>query len=102
MAKQQKALRASALAAALILAIGTMSAAPAGEKMQTATGNVAKVQAAERSVTVSVTDGPDTRFVWTKDTRINGTLAVGAKVTIRYTTTADGQNLAHQISVSKG
>lgn len=102
MPKVQNALRAAALVATLILSIGTVSAAPSGDKMQTATGNVAKVQAAERSVVVALTDGPETRFVWTKDTRINGTLAVGAKVTIRYTSLPDGQNLAHQISVSKG
>jgi hypothetical protein len=41
------------------------------------------------------------RFVWTDDTKINGTLAPGAKVTIRYTSLPDGQNLAHQISVAK-
>ena len=40
-------------------------------------------------------------FVWTNDTKINGTLAVGARVTIRFTTLPDGQNLAHQISVTK-
>ncbi len=69
--------------------------------MQTAAGNVTKLQSAERTVVVALSDGPETRFVWTKDTRINGTLAVGAKVTIRYTTLSDGQNLARQISISK-
>jgi len=48
-----------------------------------------------------VTDGPETRFVWTADTKINGTLSPGAKVTVRYTTLPDGQNLAHQISVAR-
>lgn len=102
MRKAQDTLRAAALVSALILAIGTASAAPSGDKMQTATGNVSKVQAAERLVVVALADGPETPFVWTKDTRINGTLAVGAKVTIRYTSLPDGKNLAHQISVSKG
>lgn len=96
------ALRASALVAVIALGLGTLSAAPVTEKMQTASGNVAKLQAAERAVVVAVTNGPQTRFVWTNDTKINGTLAVGAKVTIRYTTLPDGQNLALQISVSKG
>jgi hypothetical protein len=95
-------LRASALLVALALALGTLTASPAGEKMQTASGNVAKLAAADRAVVVALTDGPETRFVWTNDTKINGTLAVGAKVTIRFTTLPDGQNLAHQISVSKG
>jgi hypothetical protein len=98
----RNAIRASALLVALSLALGTLAAAPAGDKMQTATGNVAKLQAAERAVVVALTDGPEARFVWTSETKINGTLAVGARVTIRYTTLSDGQNLAHQISVSRG
>ena len=98
----RNALRASALLVTLALGLGTHGAAPAGEKMQTATGNVSKVLATDRAVVVKLSDGPETRFVWTNDTKINGTLAVGAKVTIRYTTLMDGQNLAHQISVSKG
>ena len=110
----RNALRASALLSALALGLGTLAAAPAPdktpaadkaaapEKMQTATGNVSKLQASERAVTVALSDGPETRFLWTKDTRINGTLAVGAKVTIRFTTLPDGQNVARQISVSKG
>jgi YD repeat-containing protein len=71
------------------------------EKTSTATGNVAKVNAAERTLTVTLADGSETRFLWTADTKISGTLAPGAKVTIRYTTLSDGQNLAHQISVSR-
>jgi len=49
----------------------------------------------------AVTDGAETTFAWTADTKINGTLTPGARVTIRYTTLPDGQNLAHQISVSR-
>jgi hypothetical protein len=100
----RRAFRASALlvAAALFLGAGSLSALPGNEKMLTVSGNVAKLEAANRAVTVKLSDGPDTRFVWTNETKINGTLAVGAKVTIRYTSLPDGQNLAHQISVSKG
>jgi len=98
----RNAFRVSALIVAIALGAGTLAALPGNERMQTATGNVAKLQASERTVVVKVADGPDARFVWTNDTKINGTLAVGAKVTIRYTTLPDGQNLAHQISVSKG
>ena len=95
-------LRASALLVTLSLALGTVFAAPAPEKMQTATGNVSQVAAADRAVTVKTTEGPESRFVWTNETKINGTLAVGARVTVRYTTLPDGQNVAHQISVTKG
>src|SRR4029077_17763617 len=71
-------------------------------KRPTATGNVAKVRASERMVVLTLADGSESRFVWTADTKINGTLAPGAKVTVRYTSLPDGQNLAHQISVWRG
>ena len=89
---------AATLAVVLALASGTGNAA---EKTLTAAGTVSRLDAAERTVVVAVTEGPETRFVWTADTQINGTLAPGAKVTIRYTTLPDGQNLAHQISVAR-
>jgi hypothetical protein len=82
----------------LVLA-GTLFAA--GEKMMTASGTVAKLDAANRAVYVSVAGGSETRFLWAAETKINGTLSQGAKVTIRYTALPDGQNLAHQISVAK-
>ncbi|MEP6471459.1 MAG: hypothetical protein ABJC28_05550 [Acidobacteriota bacterium] len=88
-------------AAALVLVL-VAGNARAAEKTSTATGTVSKLDAAAHSVVVAVTDGPETRFVWTADTKINGTLSPGAKVTVRYTTLPDGQNLAHQISVARG
>lgn len=89
-------------AAAVVLVFSVVSGTSMGaEKTLTAAGTVSKLDAAERTVVVAVTDGPETRFVWTADTKINGTLAPGAKVTIRYTTLPDGQNLAHQISVAR-
>jgi uncharacterized protein (DUF2141 family) len=87
-------------AAALVLMLVAANMA-AAEKTSTATGTVSKLDAAQHSVVVAVTDGPETRFVWTADTKINGTLSPGAKVTVRYTTLPDGQNLAHQISVAR-
>ncbi|HLN57271.1 MAG TPA: hypothetical protein VK416_01850 [Thermoanaerobaculia bacterium] len=96
----RRTVRASALLLTLILSLAPLAGA-GNDKTSTATGNVAKVNAAERTVTVTLADGSETRFLWTSDTKINGTLAPGAKVTIRYTTLSDGQNLAHQISVSR-
>jgi hypothetical protein len=94
--------RAAALLIVLALAVGASSAGAAtSDKFLTASGNVSKLDAAERTVYVNVEGSAETRFVWTADTKINGTLAPGAKVTIRYTTLPDGQNLAHQITVSK-
>jgi hypothetical protein len=88
----------AAAALAFVLVAGN---APAAEKTSTATGTVSKLDAAQHTVTVALTNGPETRFVWSPDTKINGTLAPGAKVTVRYTTLPDGQNLAHQISVAR-
>ncbi len=85
---------------ALVLTVVT-STGNAAEKTLSAAGTVSKLDAAERTVIVALADGPETRFVWTADTKINGTLAPGAKVTIRYTTLPDGQHLAHQISVAR-
>ncbi|HVE65998.1 MAG TPA: DUF5666 domain-containing protein [Thermoanaerobaculia bacterium] len=99
----QKKIRATLLlaaAAALVLAIAS-GTGDAAEKTLTAAGTVSRLDAAERTVVVAVSGGPETRFVWTADTKINGTLAPGAKVTVRYTTLPDGQNLAHQISVAR-
>jgi hypothetical protein len=84
----------------LVLALSAGDAA-AAEKTLTASGTVSKLDAAQRTVVVAVTDGAETTFAWTADTKINGTLAPGARVTIRYTILPDGQNLAHQISVSR-
>ena len=91
-------LAVAAMALLLVLAVGNASAA---EKTLTASGTVSKLDAAQRTVVVAVTDGADTTFAWTADTKINGTLSPGARVTIRYTVLPDGQNLAHQISVAR-
>jgi hypothetical protein len=87
--------------AAVALAIVLSGNAMAAEKTMTASGTVSRLDAAQRTVVVAVTDGAETTFAWTSDTKINGTLSPGAKVTIRYTVLPDGQNLAHQISVAR-
>jgi len=92
--------RASALLLTLALSLAPLAGA-GNDKTATAAGNVTKVSASERMVVVALADGSESRFVWTSETKINGTLAPGAKVTVRYTLLPDGQNLAHQISVSR-
>ena len=87
-------------AATLTLALVAGDAVSA-EKTLTAAGTVSKLDAAERTVVVAVTDGGEARFIWTAETKINGTLAIGAKITVRYSLLPDGQNLAHQISVAR-
>ena len=85
------------------LALGTAFGSSRGEKdadAQRATSP--RLAAADRAVVVAI-DGRtgDADSSGRTIRKINGTLAVGARVTIRYTTLSDGQNLAHQISVSK-
>ena len=100
MSNPRKAIAGAALVLALSLGAAA-AAAPSPEKMQTLTGTVSKLQAADRTLVVNQADGSAIQLVWTSDTKINGTLSQGAKVTVRYTTLSDGQNLAHQISVGR-
>lgn len=101
----RRAILGGALVFVLLLAEAAVTGAGAQEKAGpertlTASGTISKLQAAERTLSVTVSDGSTTRFVWTAETKINGTLSQGAKVTVRYTTLSDGQNLARQISVA--
>lgn len=70
------------------------------ERVQTATGTVSRLDSARQTVVVKVEAGEVT-FVWNNETRINGVLAPGARVTLRYAVQSDGRNLAYQISVGK-
>jgi hypothetical protein len=101
MSNPRKAIAGAALLLALTLGAASAASPSSPEKMQTLTGTVSKVQAADRTLVVSQADGSAIQLVWTSDTKINGTLSQGAKVTVRYTTLPDGQNLAHQISVAR-
>jgi YD repeat-containing protein len=87
--------------AAGLFALAALCAGAPTDRSLSTTGTVAKIQASERAVTVKLPDGTETRFVWTADTKISGVLTLGAKVTIRYETAADGRHVAQQISVSR-
>jgi hypothetical protein len=89
------------LAIALVVFAVAAAAAASPDRSITASGTITKLQAAERTIRVTLADGTEAVFTWTADTKINGVLAPGAKVTIRYETGADGRNRAQQISVSK-
>ena len=95
--------RAVAVLGVVLLAATTLLGSPekvSPEKVQTVSGSVSKLDAAARTVVVSV-NGQETRFVWTSETKINGVLSPGARVTVRYSPADDGKNLAHQISVAR-
>jgi hypothetical protein len=90
-----------AFALFFLLAAASLSFALAPDRSRTATGTIAKIQASERAITIQLADGSESRFVWNADTKINGVLVTGARVTIRYDTAGDGTNLAQQISVAR-
>ena len=93
--------RRSMLIVLFCLAGAAALAAAAADRSLTATGTIAKLRSSERTLMVTLEDGSEARFLWNADTKINGVLAPGAKVTIRYEAGADGRNLARQISVSR-
>ena len=95
--------RASILAVLALAALVRAAAlgATQSDRSLTATGTITKIQSADRSFAVTLTDGSQARFVWTSDTKISGVLAPGARVTIRYEVAADGRNVAQQVSVSR-
>ena len=98
--KKGDAMKRAALGLAMLCAVSLVLAA-AGDRTQSVSGTVTRLEAADRTVFVSVGNGQEMRFTWTAETRFNGTLSQGARVTIRYTAQEDGQNLAHQISVGR-
>jgi len=90
---------------ALGLAAACAAAVAAGtpaDRSLTVSGTVSRVQSSERSFSVTLSDGSEARFVWSSDTRFSGVLSPGARVTIRYDVSADGRNVAQQISVARG
>jgi outer membrane receptor protein involved in Fe transport len=89
-----------ALAAVLAFTTAAPPAAAAPEGTVTVTGTVTRVQASQRAVTVQLSEGGESRFLWTDDTRITGVLTPGARVTVRYVV-EDGQNRALQITVAR-
>ena len=91
--------RSASLALGAVVLAAAAIAAP--DRSLTASGTVARVQAEERALTVTLADGTSQRFFWSADTRISGVLSPGAKVTIRYDVGGDGRNVAQQISVAR-
>jgi hypothetical protein len=97
-------MRKSLLFSVLIATLVVLAAPPlvGADRSVTVTGTISKIQASSRSLAVALPDGTEALFVWNSDTKINGTLMPGAKVTVRYTPAADGRNVALQITVARG
>jgi len=89
-----------ALAAAVAILASSGAPAAAADRTQTASGTISRLDAPHQTLVVKVGD-EEVKFVWNADTRINGVLSPGARVTVRYAAQPDGQNLAFQISVGR-
>ena len=96
-------LRRTVAAMLLVALAGTAGRldARSPDRVRTVSGTVAKIEATERAVTLTLPDGSPERYFWTNDTKFSGVLSPGARVTIRYAVSSDGRNLAQQISVSR-
>ncbi|HKB69638.1 MAG TPA: hypothetical protein VKH46_02270 [Thermoanaerobaculia bacterium] len=90
---------ATALSALLFAAVPLVAAA--AEKTVTANGVVESYSAVEHAFSVKTDTGATVRFVWTKETKFNGVVANGARVTVRYTPQPGGPNVAQTVGVLK-
>ena len=85
------------LAAALLVS----ASAEGADRTLSAAGAIVRIDARAREIAVATEDGPEKTFVWTPETRITGTMAVGSRVAVRYTEGEDGKNVAVQIAVTR-
>lgn len=98
-----KRLGARIAIAVLVFAVSAATAAAQDRAAAvTVTGTVGTVKASQRTVTVKLSEGGESTFVWNADTRITGVLTPGARVTVRYVPADGGPNKALQITVARG
>ncbi len=76
-------------------------ASAASEKNLTVTGVVRSYSAVSHAFTVRSDSGESVSLVWTKETKFNGVVAQGARVTVRFTPQSGGSNLAQTVGVLK-
>jgi hypothetical protein len=88
-------------AIAIVLTLATAGAAYAAEKTVSVTGVVGSYSAAEHAFSVKTDAGETVSLVWTKETKFNGVVAQGARVTVRYTPQSGGSNVAQTVGVLK-
>jgi hypothetical protein len=89
-------------AIAFVLTLAAAGAASAAaEKSATVTGIVQSYSAVSRAFTLKSDSGETVSLVWTKETKFNGVVAQGARVTVRFTPQSDGPNVAQTVGVLK-
>jgi len=91
------------VAVPFVLAVALLVSALArgADRTLSAAGAIVHIDAKAREIVVATEDGPEKTFVWTPETRITGTMAVGSRVAVRYTAGDDGKNVAVQIAVTR-
>ena len=85
---------------ALVAAAAPMRAAPA-EKTPVLTGVVEEYSAAQHRFVVKDETGRQVAFTWTRDTKFNGVVATGARVSVRYTPQDKAPNVAQTVGILK-
>jgi hypothetical protein len=85
----------------LILALTLARLASAADPALAASGIVTAYSASDRRFTVADEAGASLTFTWSKDTRFNGVVYRGSKVTVRYVRTSDQENVAQTVGVVK-
>jgi len=97
---ENKEMRAGVtVALSLLLIAGPVLAA--AEKVQNSVGIVREYSAASHTFSVEDESGRTIRFVWAKETKFNGVVSAGEKVTVRYTEEGEGRNVALTVGVLK-
>jgi hypothetical protein len=93
-------MKKNAIAFVLTLAAAAAASA-AAEKSATVTGIVQSYSAVSHAFTLKSDSGETVSLVWTKETKFNGVVAQGARVTVRFTPQSDGPNVAQTVGVLK-
>jgi P pilus assembly chaperone PapD len=89
-------------AIAFVLSLAAVAAvSAAAEKTVTVTGVVQTYSAVAHAFTLKSDAGETVSLVWTKDTKFNGVVAQGARVTVRFTPEPAGANVAQTVGVLK-
>ena len=87
--------------ATLALALATAAVAATPARVQTSVGIVTAYAPAQKSFSLHSDAGESLRFQWDAQTKFNGVVFKGAKVSVRYTGAPDGPLAAQTVGVVK-
>lgn len=87
--------------AILVAALNGPALFAAAEKTPTAVGIVSDYSASAHTFSIRDDQDKSWKFVWNHETKFNGVVSTGARVSVRYTPQADGANVAQTVGVLK-